>query len=48
MKSIRQQYDEQGCVIVHNVLDAELVGEASRHVEWLMKSNPGRRPEQWR
>jgi len=45
-KSIRQQYDEDGYVIVRNVLDADLIGEASNHVEWLMKNNPGRRPEQ--
>ena len=46
MKSIRQQYDEQGYVIVRNVLDADLIGEASNHVEWLIKNNPDRRPEQ--
>lgn len=45
MKSIREQFDEQGYVVVRNVLDADLVGEASRHVEWLMKHNPERRPE---
>ena len=46
MKSIHQQYDEQGYVIVRNVLDADLIGEASNHVEWLIKNNPDRRPEQ--
>ena len=44
--SIRQQYDRDGYVIVRKVLDVELIGEASRHVEWLIKNNPGRRPEQ--
>ncbi len=43
--SIRQQFEKDGYVIVRNVLDAELIGEASQHVEWLMKNNPGRRPE---
>jgi ectoine hydroxylase-related dioxygenase (phytanoyl-CoA dioxygenase family) len=46
MKSIREQFDEQGYVVVRDVLDADLVGEAGNHVEWLMKNNPGRRPEQ--
>jgi phytanoyl-CoA hydroxylase len=45
MKSIREQYDEQGYVVVRNVLDSELVAEAGNHVEWLMNRNPGRRPE---
>jgi ectoine hydroxylase-related dioxygenase (phytanoyl-CoA dioxygenase family) len=45
MKSIREQYDQDGYVIVRNVLDAELIGEASRHVEWVAKNNPERRPE---
>ena len=45
-KSTCPQYDEQGYVVVRNVLDSDLIGEASNHVEWLMKNNPGRRPEQ--
>lgn len=44
-KSIRQQFEKDGYVIVRHVLDAELIGEASNHIEWLMKTNPGRRPE---
>lgn len=44
--SIVQEYDRDGYVIVRNVLDAALIGEASRHVEWLIQNNPGRRPEQ--
>ena len=40
------QYNRDGYVIVRNVLDAALIKEASDHVEWLMKKNPGRRPEQ--
>lgn len=43
---IIDQYNRDGYVIVRNVLDAALIQEASDHVEWLMKNNPGRRPEQ--
>lgn len=43
---IIDQYNRDGYVIVRNVLDPDLVREASNHVEWLMKKNPGRRPEQ--
>jgi len=40
------QYDRDGYVVVRNVLDPDLIREASGHVEWLMRNNPGRRPEQ--
>lgn len=43
---IREQYDREGYVVVRGVLDADLIGEASRHVEWLLARNPGVRPEQ--
>ncbi|MBP6508663.1 MAG: hypothetical protein KA257_13965, partial [Opitutaceae bacterium] len=40
------QYHRDGYVIVRNVIDADLIREASDHVEWLIKKNPDRRPEQ--
>ena len=43
---IIDDYNRDGYVIVRNVLDADLIHEASDHVEWLMRNNPGRRPEQ--
>jgi phytanoyl-CoA hydroxylase len=44
-KTIRRQYDEDGYVIARNVIDRDLIMEASTHVEWLMRNNPGLRPE---
>ena len=43
---LTQQYDREGYVLVHDVLDLELVEEGRRHVDWLLERNPGLRPEQ--
>src|SRR6478672_4997104 len=40
-----KRYERDGYVIFREVLDAGLVGEASDHVEWLMKRHPDHRPE---
>src|SRR5687768_5538189 len=45
-ESIRARYDHDGYVLVPDVIDADLVAEASRHVEWLMRKHPGVRGEQ--
>ncbi len=42
----RAQYDREGYTIYRNVLDADLVAEASDHVDWLLQKNPDVRPEQ--
>lgn len=42
----RKQYDELGYTIFRNVLDADLIKEASDHVEWLAKKHPELRPEE--
>ena len=42
----RAQYDREGYTIYRNVLDADLVAEASDHVDWLVQKNPDVRPEQ--
>ena len=42
----RAQYDREGYTIYRNVLDADLVAEASDHVVWLLQKNPDVRPEQ--
>jgi len=44
--NLREQYDRDGYVIARNVLDAGLIKEASRHIDWLLEKNPGTRPEQ--
>jgi ectoine hydroxylase-related dioxygenase (phytanoyl-CoA dioxygenase family) len=40
-----EQYERDGFVVFRAVLDAALVQEASRHVEWLMSRHPELRPE---
>ena len=42
----KTQYAEDGYAIYRDVIDAELVHEASAHVDWLLQQNPGLRPEQ--
>ena len=39
-------YERDGYVIVRKAIDADLVAEAQQHVHWLIKQNPGVRPEQ--
>ena len=41
-----QQFEAEGFVLFPNVLDVELIAEASDHVAWLQKKNPTLRPEQ--
>ena len=43
---VRGQYEQDGYVVVRDVLDSGLVREASAHVDWLLAKNPGLRPEQ--
>jgi ectoine hydroxylase-related dioxygenase (phytanoyl-CoA dioxygenase family) len=42
---LRAQYDTEGWCVARGVLDADLVGEASRHIDWLREKHPGLRPE---
>lgn len=46
MTSHRKQYDDLGYTIFRNVLDADLIQEASDHVEWLAEKHPELRPEE--
>ncbi|MCQ6559365.1 phytanoyl-CoA dioxygenase family protein [Paenibacillus mendelii] len=46
LKTLKKQYDEEGYAVFENVLDAGLMAEAKEHIEWLMRKNPGVRPEQ--
>ena len=43
---VRGQYDAEGYCVARNVLDPDLIHEASDHIDWLLKNNPGLRPEQ--
>jgi ectoine hydroxylase-related dioxygenase (phytanoyl-CoA dioxygenase family) len=45
-QQLKEQYDRDGYAIFHNVLDAELVQEASNHIDWLLARHPELRPEQ--
>jgi ectoine hydroxylase-related dioxygenase (phytanoyl-CoA dioxygenase family) len=45
LSTIREHYDLEGHVSVHDVLDADLLQEARNHIDWLLKKNPGTRPE---
>ena len=38
----REHYEREGYAIYHRVLDADLIQEASEHVDWLLQKNPGR------
>jgi ectoine hydroxylase-related dioxygenase (phytanoyl-CoA dioxygenase family) len=40
-----EQYERDGYVVFREVLDADLIREASDHVEWLMRRHPDHRPE---
>lgn len=44
--SLREAYQREGYVLIPDVLDADLIGEASEHVAWLQAKNPELRPEQ--
>ncbi len=46
LSAARAQFDREGYALFPEVLDAELISEASDHVAWLLDKNPGLRPEQ--
>jgi phytanoyl-CoA hydroxylase len=46
MRTDTGQFARDGYMIFRGVLDRELIQEASDHVAWLLKRNPGLRPEQ--
>ena len=46
LKGVKSAYEKKGYVIIRNVLDPELIQENINHVDWLLKKNPGTRPEQ--
>jgi phytanoyl-CoA hydroxylase len=44
--SIKNQYEQEGYVIVPKAIDRDLAGEAQEHVRWLIARHPDTRPEQ--
>ena len=40
-----KQFERDGYAIFRDVLDPDLVQEASSHVDWLLEKNPDLRPE---
>lgn len=47
MSTIVSQYDEDGYVVLRDVLDADLVAEAAAHLDWLQQQHSTVRPEQF-
>ena len=43
---LKDQYDREGYAIYNDIIDKDLIGEASDHVNWLLERNPDLRPEQ--
>ena len=43
---IRREYAEAGYVIFRDVLDADLIADANRHVDWLLAENPACRADE--
>ena len=46
LKQIKAQYDRDGYALFRNVIDADLIREASSHIDWLIARHPELRPEQ--
>lgn len=46
MEDLKAIYDRDGYLIARNVLDRNLIAEASAHIDWLLARNPGLRAEQ--
>jgi phytanoyl-CoA hydroxylase len=41
-----KQYEQQGYVVVRDVVDSELIAEADQHVQWLQRRHPELRGEE--
>jgi len=46
MNTQLQKFQTDGYAVFERILDAGLIAEASDHINWLLKQNPGIRPEQ--
>ncbi|MGC4059458.1 MAG: phytanoyl-CoA dioxygenase family protein [Aquabacterium sp.] len=47
IKSILDQYETNGYVVLRNVIDKDLLKEADEHIKWLGKKYPDLRPEHY-
>ena len=45
LHGLRAAYDEEGYAIVRRVLDADLLAEANRHIDWLIDKHPDLKTE---
>jgi phytanoyl-CoA hydroxylase len=45
LENAKRKFETEGYALFHNVLDAELMDDAARHIDWLMQKNPGIRAE---
>jgi len=45
LQGVKSFYNENGFVVIKNVLDDNLIREARQHIDWLLKKHPGIRPE---
>ena len=45
LEGIRTAYDRDGVVVVRDVLQADLVEELDKHIDWLIERHPELRPE---
>lgn len=45
LRDLPARFEQGGYAVVRNVIDADLIDEARRHVDWLISKNPDRRPE---
>ena len=43
---LKRQFDRDGYAIFRDVVDADLIQEASRHIDWLIARHPELRPEE--
>lgn len=46
LHELKAQFDRDGYAVFRNVVDADLVQEASRHIDWLIARHPELRPEE--
>jgi ectoine hydroxylase-related dioxygenase (phytanoyl-CoA dioxygenase family) len=46
LQQLKEQFDRDGYAIFRNVVDQDLVAEASAHIDWLVQRHPELRPEE--
>ena len=45
VEKIKEQFDRDGYIIFHDVIDSQLIEEANQHIAWLLKKFPDLPPE---